>query len=54
MPSIKWMGMALVTQHVMNICQEDLGNAILATEETPDSSNKREQFSYRGEWVNGW
>ena len=25
--------MALVTQHIMNICQEGLGNAVLATKE---------------------
>ena len=45
--------MALVTQHVLNICQEDLGNAVLATEGTPDSSSKMEPFSYKSEWVNG-
>ena len=22
-PSIKWMGVALVTQHIVNACQED-------------------------------
>ena len=30
--------MALVTQHVMNACQEDQGNVVLATEGIPDSS----------------
>ena len=32
--------MALVTQHVMNTCQEDYGNAVLVTEGTLNSSNK--------------
>ena len=41
------MGMALVTQQVMNACQEDLGNV-----GTPDSSNKMERFTYKGELVN--
>ena len=42
------MGIALVTQY-MNACQ---GNGILATEGTPDSSNKTGCFSYKGEWAN--
>ena len=29
MPSIKWTGMAILTQHVMNACQ---GGVVLATE----------------------
>ena len=41
--------MALVTQYAVNTCQEDLGNAVLATEGTPDSSNKTEHFRYKGE-----
>ena len=49
---IKLMGVALVTQHVVNACQEEKGNIIVATEGTPDSSNKTEHFSYKGEWVN--
>ena len=48
----KWMGMALVTQHVNNTSQEDIGNAVLAIEGTPDSINKMEHFSYKGEWAN--
>ena len=44
--------MALVTQQVMNACQEDLGNVVIATEGTPDSSNKTERFTYKGQWVN--
>ena len=47
--STKWMGMALVTQHIENACQD---NMALATEGTTDSSNKMERFSYKGEWVN--
>ena len=43
------MGVALVTQHVVNTCQ---GNTVLATKETPDSSNKTEHFNYEGQWVN--
>ena len=46
------MGVALVTQHTLNNSQEDLGNTVLATEETPNSSYKTECFSYKGEWVN--
>ena len=30
------MDVALVTQHVVNTCQEDEGNAALATEGTPN------------------
>ena len=48
--------MALVTQQVVNACQEDEGSVVLAIEEgtegTPDSSNKMERFSYKGEWAN--
>ena len=39
-------------QHIMNSCQENQGNTVIATEGTPDSSNKTERFSYKGEWVN--
>ena len=46
------MGMALVTQHVMNACQEDYGNAVLVTGGTLSGSNKTEHFIYKGEWVN--
>ena len=35
---------------VLNACQEDLGNAVLATEVTPNSNYKMEHFSYKGEW----
>ena len=38
--------MALVTQHVMNTCQEDYDNMVLITVGTPDMSNKTEHFSY--------
>ena len=44
--------MTLVTQQIENACQEDQGNVVLATEGTPDISNKTECFSYKGEWVN--
>ena len=46
------MDMALVTQHIVYACQEDLGNMVLTTEGTPDSSNKTEHFRYKGEWEN--
>ena len=36
----KRMDVALVTQHVMNACQEDF------------SGNKTEHLSYTGEWAN--
>ena len=52
LPSIKWMGEALVAQHVMSAYHEDKCNAVLATKGTPDSSNKTKHFSYKGEWVN--
>ena len=48
----KMDGHGLVTQHIMNACQEDSGNAVLATEETPNSSNKTECFSCKVEWAN--
>ena len=44
--------MALVTQHVKNTSKEDIGNAVLAIEGTPESSNKTEHFSYKGEMAN--
>ena len=46
------MGVALVTQHIVNACQEDQGNTVPAIEGPPDSSNKTDHFSYKGEWVN--
>ena len=46
------MYMALVTQHVVNACQEDQGNTVLTTEGLPNSSNKTELLSYKGQWVN--
>ena len=45
---IKCMGVALVTYHIMNACQE---NVVLATEGTPNSSNKTKHFSYKVEWA---
>ena len=42
LPSMKWMGVALVTQLVMNACQCDKGNMVLATEGTLNTSNNRE------------
>ena len=44
--------MALLTQHAMNAYQENYGNVILATKGVPNSSNKTEHFSYKGEWTN--
>ena len=40
--AINKMDVALVTQHVMNTCQEDYGNMVLATVGILDSSNKTE------------
>ena len=48
------MGMILVTQHIMNACQEDYGNVVLATEGTPHSSNKMEYFGYKGDYANAY
>ena len=36
------MGMALVTQHILNSCHEDYGNVVLTTEGIPESSNETE------------
>ena len=41
--------MALVTQHVVNICKTKVMRSTIAPEETPNSSNKTESFSYKGE-----
>ena len=41
------MGVALVTQHIMNAYEE--GNMVLVTEGIPNSSNKTEHFSYKSE-----
>ena len=35
---------------VENACQEDLGNAVLVIEVTPNSNYKMEHFSYKSEW----
>ena len=43
------MDVALVTR---TPAKEDQGDALLATEETPDSGNKMERFSYKGELAN--
>ena len=49
----KWIGMALVIQHVVNVHQ---GDTVLATEgdilTIPDSSKKMQHFSYKNEWAN--
>ena len=37
---MKWIGVALVTQHVVNACQEDYGNAVLAIEGILDNSKR--------------
>ena len=42
------MDLALVTQYVVNACQED---AVLATEGKRDSSYKTENFSHKGMYV---
>ena len=46
------MGVALVTQRVVNTYQEDQGNAVLAAEGTLNRSNKTECSSYKGRWAN--
>ena len=48
----KWMGVALVTQNVVNACKKGRGNMVLATEGTPNSSNKTECIGYKGQRVN--
>ena len=51
-PSCNAVMVTLVIQYVVNACQEDQNNAVVATEGTPNSSNKTEHFSYKGAWVN--
>ena len=46
------MVVALVTQYIVNTCQEDYGIVVLAEEGTPDSSNKTVHFCYICEWAN--
>ena len=46
LPLIKWLGVALVTQHIVKAYQGEQGNVILVTEGTLNSSNKMERFSY--------
>ena len=43
--------MALVThrEEIMNACQEDWDDMVPATEGPPNSINKMELFSYKGE-----
>ena len=43
------MRMALITPHLVNACQEDQSNVVLATEGLPGSTNKSECFNYKGE-----
>ena len=48
-PSIKWMDMAILTQHVMNTCQRKLrwhGTSYKRT------TRKMEHFIYKSEWAN--
>ena len=35
-----------------NPCQKKLGDAVLATEGLPGSTDKLEHFNYKGEWAN--
>ena len=47
------MGVAIVTQHVVNAYQRRLRlPGTIATEGLPDSSNKTGHFNYKGEWMN--
>ena len=41
-PSIKWMGVAILTQHVMNACLKNQGDMVLATKGLP----KRRSVSF--------
>ena len=40
--SIKWIGMAILTQHIVNACQRKQGNTVLATNGLP----KTEAFNF--------
>ena len=49
LPSIKWMVVAILTQHVVNTCQRKLrwhGNSYKRT------TRKMEHFIYKSEWAN--
>ena len=46
LPSIKWMGVALVTQHILNACQRRLKSRGTSYRRT---TLKTEHFSYKGE-----
>ena len=49
LPSIKWMGVAILTQHVVNACQRKLrwhGTHYKGT------TQKMERFIYKSEWAN--
>ena len=48
--SIKPIGMAILTQQVMNACQKYQDDMVLATKELPERRNA--SFTYKSEWVN--
>ena len=49
LPSIKWMGVAILTQHVMKACQRKLRWCGTSYKRT---TVKTEHFIYKSEWVN--
>ena len=49
LPSIKWIGMAILTQHVGNTCQRKLRWCDTSYKRT---TKKTECFIYESEWVN--
>ena len=40
-PLIKWIGLALVTLHILNLYQEDYGTTVLATKDYPTIATRR-------------
>ena len=48
-PSIKWMGVAILTQHVVNACQRKLRWRGTSYKRT---TQKTEHFIYKSEWAN--
>ena len=49
LPSIKWMGVAMLTQHVVNSCQRKLRWCDASYKRT---TGKTERFIYKSEWTN--
>ena len=49
LPSIKWMSIAILTHHIMNVCQRKLRRCGTSYKRT---TRKTEHFIYKSEWAN--